>query len=216
MRAARRVFDLSMAAVAGLVSAPLAAVIAGAVKLESPGPVVHRAQRIGMDGQPFTLLKFRTMFDDQTGVRLTRAGDPRITRLGRVLRASKLDELPQLLNVLRGEMSLVGPRPEDPRYVDLYTPEQRVILSVRPGIVSLATIKYYREESMLAKFGSAWEKAYVDRVMPEKIMIDLAYERRRTLGSDLLVLGSALSLVLGAHRGNCLSSVGGRGSSGRR
>lgn len=184
----RRALDVTTATVALAVLWPVMAIVAVAVRSSSPGPVLHRAERIGRDGQPFTLLKFRTMVVGaaSAGPGVTAGGDPRITRVGRVLRRTKLDELPQLLNVLRGDMGLVGPRPEDARYVDTYTPEQREILSVRPGITSPASIRYRDEESVL-RGADDIEAAYRE-LMADKITIDLDYIRSRSVGSDLGVI----------------------------
>lgn len=184
----QRTIDL-VAAILGLVAlSPLFLVIAAMIKLSSPGPVFHRANRVGKDGVSFTLLKFRSMRADAAaaGPGITRSGDDRITGVGRWLRRSKVDELPQLLNVFRGEMSLVGPRPEDPRYVALYSPEQRRVLSARPGITSAASVQYRHEEALLT--GDEWEKKYVSEVMPAKLRIDMDYLDRRTTISDLGVL----------------------------
>jgi lipopolysaccharide/colanic/teichoic acid biosynthesis glycosyltransferase len=123
---------------------------------------------------------------ENSGPPITAEGDNRITFIGRILRRSKIDELPQLINVLKGEMSLVGPRPEDPRYVDQYTPDQKQILNFRPGITSAASLAYRREEQMLA--GPDWETVYRTRVLPAKLEIDLAYLARRTLLSDILLI----------------------------
>lgn len=185
---AQRLLDIVAASAALVVLAPLLALIALLVRAASPGPALHRAERAGRGGRPFRLLKFRSMVAGaaRQGPGITRTGDPRITPLGRVLRRAKLDELPQLFNVLRGEMSLVGPRPEDPRYVALYTPEQRRVLAVRPGLTSPATIRFRAEEALLA--GDDWEAQYVSAVMPQKLALDLDYLARRTFWSDLRLL----------------------------
>src|SRR5690242_5492140 len=181
-----RLFDVVTTVAGLLVLSPLFALLALAVKLSSPGPVLHRGRRVGKDGVEFDLFKFRSMRVGEGGPGITRAGDPRVTAVGRVLRKWKLDELPQLINVLRGEMSLVGPRPEAPRYVAMYDPAQRRILSVRPGMTSPASLLYRSEEEQLA--GDDWERTYVERVMPEKLRVDLAYIERRSVRSDLGVL----------------------------
>jgi lipopolysaccharide/colanic/teichoic acid biosynthesis glycosyltransferase len=177
-----------LCAAAGLVLlSPLLAGAALAVKLSSPGPVLHRAVRVGRAGNPFTMLKFRTMvLGAIAGPGITSAEDPRVTPVGHVLRRWKLDELPQLMNVLRGEMSLVGPRPEDPRYVAHYTPEQRRVLRVRPGLTSPASLRFSREESMLT--GEDWETAYLKRILPAKLSEDLEYLDHRSARSDLIIL----------------------------
>src|SRR5436305_1549910 len=144
----KRVFDVAVSLLALVVLSPLLALIALAVKATSSGPVFHRGERIGRGGAPFRILKFRTMRINASGPGLTRGGDARVTPLGRILRRSKLDELPQLVNILRGEMSIVGPRPEAPEYVRLYTAEQRRVLTVRPGLTSPASLRYRHEESL--------------------------------------------------------------------
>lgn len=183
-----RAIDLLAAGIGLLLLSPLFALVAAAVKIDSPGPVFHRARRVGKDGVLFQLYKFRSMVTDadKRGPGITATGDPRITRVGRFLRRTKIDELPQLINVLKGDMSLVGPRPEDPRYVALYTPEQRRVLTVRPGITSAASLAYRHEEQLLS--GPDWETVYRTQVMPAKLAIDLAYLERRTLVSDLKLI----------------------------
>lgn len=191
-----RLFDF-VASLAGIiVLSPLLGLIALAIKATSPGPVFYRARRIGKDGEEFRLYKFRTMFvgADKTGNMLTVAGDPRVTPIGRLLRRTKLDELPQLLNVIRGEMSLVGPRPEDPRYVRLYSREQRQVLSVRPGITSLASLQYRDESSLLT--GPDWEKRYVEEIMPAKLAIELEYIRQRSFRQDVRIILNTVSTVV--------------------
>lgn len=184
----KRLFDLLASGLGLLLLSPLFALIALLVRLTSPGPIFYRARRVGRGGREFTLYKFRSMVAnaDRQGPGITAAGDPRVTPIGRVLRRTKLDELPQLWNVLRGDMSLVGPRPEDPRYVALYTPEQRRVLDVRPGITSLASIEYRNEEAILR--GPDWEQRYIREVMPAKLAIDLRYVQQATLLTDLLII----------------------------
>lgn len=185
---ARRALDLVGAALGLALLAPLLLVIAVAVRASDGGPALHRARRIGRHGRPFELLKFRTMIPDaaRCGPAITAGGDPRVTPLGRWLRRTKLDELPQLINVLRGEMGLVGPRPEDPRYVALYSPAQRRVLAARPGITSAATLHYRHEEQILV--GLDWETRYRTQVMPAKLELDLDYLDRRSVLSDLLLI----------------------------
>jgi FlaA1/EpsC-like NDP-sugar epimerase/lipopolysaccharide/colanic/teichoic acid biosynthesis glycosyltransferase len=191
-----RVVDIIGSTLGLIFLTPLFLVVAGLIKLTSPGPVFYRALRTGKDGQPFHLYKFRSMQvnADKQGPKVTAADDPRITPLGRLLRRTKLDELPQLINVVKGEMSLVGPRPEDPRYADFYTPEQRQILNVRPGIVSAATMAYRYEEQILSVANT--ENIYLDKVMPAKLVIDLDYISRRTLWTDIgLIFQAIVSMV---------------------
>jgi lipopolysaccharide/colanic/teichoic acid biosynthesis glycosyltransferase len=186
----------SVASLFGLILlSPLFLLLGVLVKADSAGPVFFRAERIGRGGKPFHLVKFRSMVSRaaQRGPGITTVGDERITRMGRLLRRSKLDELPQLYNVLKGEMSLVGPRPEDPRYVALYTPEQRRLLEVRPGITSPASLRYRHEERLL--YGPDWERVYVEQVMPHKLQMELEYLERRTWLTDLdLISQTVLAL----------------------
>jgi lipopolysaccharide/colanic/teichoic acid biosynthesis glycosyltransferase len=184
----KRPIDAAVAGGALVVLAPALALIGAAVRLDSAGPALHRARRVGRGGREFTMYKFRTMRIDRPehGPRITHHADARITRVGRLLRKTKLDELPQLWNVLRGDMSLVGPRPEDPHYVALYTAEQRRVLQVRPGITGLAAVRFRNEEAMLV--GADWEQTYLTQVMPAKLAIDLEYVRRRSLLLDARVL----------------------------
>lgn len=180
-----RIVDIFAAGVGLVLLSPVWLLIAILIRLDSKGSVFYRAARIGRDGKPFRLYKFRSMVvgADQQGPGITTADDRRVTRMGSFLRRTKLDELPQLWNVLKGDMSLVGPRPEDPRYVALYTPAQRAVLQARPGITSAASLTYRHEERLLT--GSDWEEIYCTKVMPAKIDIDLAYLEQRTMLSDL-------------------------------
>lgn len=184
----KRLFDIAASGLGLLVLAPVLLAVALLVKLTSTGPVFYCAIRVGRYGRPFTLLKFRSMVvgADTQGPHITAVDDPRITRIGHFLRRTKLDELPQLINVLRGDMSIVGPRPEDPQFVALYTEEQRQVLSVRPGITSLASVKYRDEEAMLA--GMDVERYYVECVLPAKLAIDLEYVRHGNLWRDVLII----------------------------
>jgi lipopolysaccharide/colanic/teichoic acid biosynthesis glycosyltransferase len=184
----KRTFDIVIAACGLIVLAPAFGLIALCIRFDSSGPVFHHGLRSGRDGTLFRILKFRTMVAaaTPTGPGITVARDPRVTRVGRLLRWTKVDELPQLVNVLRGEMSLVGPRPEDPCYVALYTELQRRVLTVRPGITSLAAVSF-RHETRLLK-GEDWESNYVHQILPKKLALDLAYLDRPTLGEDLRVL----------------------------
>ena len=192
-----RIVDVVAATIGLIILSPLLAILAFIIKCDSPGPVLYRARRAGKGGREFRLYKFRTMAADahRRGPGVTGAGDPRITQAGRFLRRTKLDELPQLLNVLRGEISLVGPRPEDPRYVALYTPEQRRLLDVRPGITSMASLTYRNEERLL--IADDWEAQYINSILLDKLSIDLAYQARRTITSDLVLL---LRTIAGVFR----------------
>jgi len=194
----KRIFDFVISFLVILIALPLWLAVTIAIKLDSPGPVFHRATRIGKGGRPFTLYKFRTlglssvegMVADapSRGPGITRQADPRITRVGRFLRKLKIDEMPQLINVLKGEMSIVGPRPEDPRYVAHYTPEQRRVLSVRPGMASPAFNKYRHEEELLAAVGDGLERVYLTQILPDKLRMDLDYIEQQSFLLDLSVL----------------------------
>ena len=198
MTPARLWLDRALA-VAGLVlGAPVCTLAAVAVWCEDGRPVLFRQKRVGQGGAVFELLKFRSMYRNSSEILITAAGDRRVTRTGRWLRKFKLDELPQLWNVVRGEMSLVGPRPEVERYVDLGEPAWRDTLAVRPGITDLATLLYRDEECILAGFADT-EKAYREVLLPDKLALNLAYLERRTLWRDLqlITLTACYSLLPG-------------------
>jgi len=186
----KRLLDLVLSAAGLLILSPLFLVLALAVVTLSGWPVFFRQTRVGRDGRPFLLLKYRTMRQDAaSGLPITGRGDPRITRVGRVLRASKLDELPQLLNVLRGDMSFVGPRPEVPRYVARYTPEQAQVLRVRPGLTDPATVLFRDEERLLGGVDEPRrEDYYVSDILPRKLAINLEYITRAGVLYDLKVI----------------------------
>jgi len=190
-----RLLDIGAAALGLALLSPLFLLVGLWIKLDSPGPVFYRAARVGRNGAPFRLYKFRSMVAgaDRQVPGITATGDARVTRVGRFLRSTKLDELPQLINVLKGEMSLVGPRPEDPRYVALYTPEQCCVLAVRPGITSAASLAFRHEEQLLA--GEDWETLYREQVLPAKLAIDLAYLERRTAFSDLKLVFRTIAAI---------------------
>lgn len=193
MKAGKRALDLFGALTGLVVLWPLMLAIASLVKLDDGGPVFFRQQRVGQGGLPFRLWKFRTMVPEAParGGLLTATGDPRVTRIGAWLRRLKLDELPQLFNVLAAEMSLVGPRPEVPKYVALYTQKQRRVLALTPGITDEASIRYCDESTLLAE-ASDPERLYVDQIMPDKIRINLQYAARATLWSDFSVILTTL------------------------
>jgi lipopolysaccharide/colanic/teichoic acid biosynthesis glycosyltransferase len=184
----KRLMDMVISGAALAALSPILGILALAVKLSSPGPVFYKATRVGRGGELIKVYKFRSMVTgaDKAGPGVTTSGDARVTPIGRILRRYKLDELPQLLNVLRGDMSLVGPRPEDPRYVALYTPEQRLVLQVAPGITSPASL-YYRDEETLLQ-GQDWETQYVQQIMPAKLEIDLNYVKNANLGEDVKII----------------------------
>lgn len=191
----KRAFDLFWSILGLALLCPVLALVALAVKLEDGGPVFFRQVRIGRGGLPFRIWKFRTMIVDaeRLGRSITVGQDPRTTRIGRKLRAIKLDEIPQLINVLVGEMSFVGPRPEVPRYVELYSETQRGILELRPGITDLASIKYRNESELLAQAENP-DEMYVHEILPDKIGINQDYASRATILSDFLVILATLGL----------------------
>ena len=186
---AKRLLDLILSAAALVLIFPLLMAIALIAKLISPGPVLYRGKRIGLHGRPFLILKFRTMVlnAESLGGSATAADDPRLTRVGRFLRRFKLDELPQLLNVIKGEMSLVGPRPEVQKYVDLYSPEERQILTVLPGITDWASIWNSNEAAVLEGSRNP-EKTYEELIRPTKLALQLQYVRNRSFSTDLKIL----------------------------
>jgi len=188
----KRLLDLLVTLLLLPVALPLMAAIALWVRLDSPGPALFRQQRVGRGGRLFRIHKFRTMQQAEGGPQITARGDARITRAGRWLRAAKLDELPQLIDVLRGDMSLVGPRPEVPRYMALYPEDaRRLILSVRPGITDRAAIEFRDEERLLAESPDP-ERTYVERIMPIKQRHYLAYVARHSVAGDLRILFDTL------------------------
>ena len=196
MDTAKRAMDVGGVLLALPLALPLMAAIALWVRVDSPGPALFRQQRVGRGGRLFCMLKFRTMHAQSAGPQITATGDARITRAGRWLRASKLDELPQLINVLRGDMSLVGPRPEVPRYIALYSEDvRRQILSVRPGITDRAAIEFRDEECLLAQ-SSDPERTYVERIMPVKQRLYLDYVARHSVPGDVAILVQTVLAVL--------------------
>ena len=213
--ALKRIFDVIISLLAIVVALPLWLAVAIAIRLDSPGPIFHRAKRIGKDGDLFTLYKFRTMVTDASrrGPGITWQDDPRITRVGRLLRKLKIDEMPQLINVLKGEISIVGPRPEDPRYIAHYTPEQRRVLSVRPGMASPAFIRYRHEEQLLATAGDDVEHVYLTQILPDKLRMDLEYIEQQSFLFDLAVLvQAAFSLFTTTDRRHPTAAVSGQRS----
>jgi lipopolysaccharide/colanic/teichoic acid biosynthesis glycosyltransferase len=192
----KRAFDIVMAFTTLFLLIPLMIVVAMCIKLDSEGPVLFRQQRVGRGFRPFWIYKFRTMRKSvgQDGSQVTVGNDSRITRVGRFLRQTKLDELPQLINILRGDMSFVGPRPEVPRYVRLFQREYREILTVRPGLTDLASLKYRDEAALLAKADNP-EEEYTTRVLPDKINLSKDYIRHSSFLFDLgLILRTILAV----------------------
>ncbi len=186
---AKRLFDFFSALMGLVLLSPLFLGVALLIKLEDRGPVFFRQERVGLGGKPFRVWKFRTMVvnAERLGGPLTVGADPRITRTGAFLRAAKVDELPQLINVLLGQMSLVGPRPEVPKYAALYTEEQRQVLKLRPGMTDPASIRFRNENELLAS-ESHPERTYVEKILPEKICLNLEYARQRSLWRDIQII----------------------------
>ncbi|MFC7400989.1 sugar transferase [Citricoccus sp. GCM10030269] len=192
----KRVFDTVVSAGALVVSSPVMAVVAVAIKASSPGPVMFTQERVGLHGRPFRIHKFRTMRTDHDGLAVSGTGDPRVTRVGAVLRRTKLDEIPQFYDVLRGRMSLVGPRPEVPEYVAQWTdPAVSVILSVRPGITDPASIEFRNEGDELALAPDP-ESHYVNSILPRKTAAYVEYVHSRSFTGDLRILGNTAKAVL--------------------
>lgn len=195
----KRLFDLTGALLALALLWPLLLAIALAVRLDSPGPALFRQERVGRHGRSFRIHKFRTMAADAParGLPLTVGADPRITRVGAWLRRTRLDELPQFIDILRGDMSLVGPRPEVPRYVALYPPALRDrVLAVRPGLTDPASLQFIDEAALLAAAADP-EREYVDVILPRKLALAADYAERATLTGDLCVLWRTLRRLAG-------------------
>lgn len=193
---AKRAFDLVFSAAVLLLLSPLLLAVAAWIRLDSRGPVFFRQLRVGRHGREFRILKFRTMHVDapSKGPQITVGGDPRITRSGRLLRKYKIDEFPQFINVLLGDMSVVGPRPEVPRYVAMYPPATReLVLSVRPGITDLASIEYRDENELLGRSADP-ERTYVEQVMPAKLAFCERYVRERSFAGDLGIIGRTFAV----------------------
>ncbi len=196
---AKRAMDIVLSACALAVLWPLLLLIALAIWIDDPGPVFYRQVRVGRNGKTFRIFKFRSMVmdADKKGLAITVGRDSRITRVGAVLRKTKLDELAQLLNVILGQMSFVGPRPEVPKYVELYTPYQRQVLLVRPGITDYASIAYRNENDLLAGAPNP-EAMYIEQIMPDKIELNMKYLREISPLADIrLILKTIVAVIKG-------------------
>ncbi len=193
----KRLFDIVMAVLGLLLLFPLLLLVALLIKLDSPGPIFFRQERIGKKLRPFFIYKFRTMVHDASckGGLITVGADPRITRVGRILRKTKVDELPQLINIVKGEMSFVGPRPEVPRYVELFRQDYEEILNVPPGLTDLASLRY-RDEAEVLQRAENPEDEYIRRILPDKIRLAKEYLRRSSLSFDItLIFRTLVALV---------------------
>ena len=195
--ALKRLMDIVVSGCALAVLWPVLLLIAIAIKIDDPGPVFYRQVRVGRSGKTFRIYKFRTMVvdADKKGLAITVGRDNRITRMGAFLRKTKLDELAQLINVFTGEMSFVGPRPEVPKYVDMYTPYQRQVLLVRPGITDYASIAYRNENDLLAGADDP-EKMYIEKIMPDKIELNMKYLREISPLADIRLILSTIVAVI--------------------
>lgn len=193
----KRLMDLTLSALGLIVLSPALAAIALWIKLDSAGPVFYRGVRVGRDGVEFRMFKFRSMLQnaDAIGGTSTPEDDPRITRPGKFLRKYKLDELPQLLNVLNGSMSLVGPRPQVRWAVDLYTPEEKTILRVKPGITDYASLRF-RDEGEILKGSTNPDKDYLEKIHPEKMRLSLEYARTHSTWLDCKILASTVAAII--------------------
>lgn len=184
-----RIIEFFLALIGLLLLSPFLILIAIAVRLDSGKPVFFIQERVGKKGKPFNLYKFRTMIRlaHRGGYLTVGSNDTRVTRVGKRLRKTKLDELPQLFNVLKGDMSFVGPRPEVIKYVELYTEEQRRVLNVRPGITDLASIEFFNENELLGQ-SSRPEQTYIEEIMPKKLEINLRYLEKKSFFNDVIVI----------------------------
>lgn len=193
--ACKRAFDILCSFLGLTVLSPVLLVVSVLVAVTSPGGVFFRQERVGKDGKPFRIFKFRSMRKDNAGLKITTGNDSRITPVGRFLRKSKIDELPQLINVLVGDMSFVGPRPEVADYVNLYTPYQRQVLLVRPGITGLASIRFRNENDLLTASDDP-NRTYVEQIMPRKIDLDLEYIPHASVFYDIKLIFQTFAVVI--------------------
>lgn len=194
----KRFMDVILSFIVLIILLPFFLLLSLLIIIDSPGGVFYSQERIGKDGKPFKLLKFRSMrpYADQQSKLTIGNSDPRITRMGKFIRKYKLDEFPQLLNVIKGEMSIVGPRPEVPKYVEMYDAEQRKVLSLRPGLTDYASIKYFKENDLLAKAEDP-EKEYIEVIMPAKLEINLEYIEKKSLATDLKIIFKTMGRIVG-------------------
>ncbi|MGE5205189.1 MAG: sugar transferase [Chlamydiota bacterium] len=201
LSAGKRGFDAVFAALVLLCGLPLMLLIAVLIKITSPGPILFQHTRVGQGGVLFSLIKFRSMsIRASGGSNLTRSGDSRVTPVGRFLRRTKLDELPQMYNVLRGDMSLVGPRPDVPEFMDTLSDDLRPVLLLRPGVTSLASISYRDEEAVLAAVPAEQMRSfYIEQLLPRKIALDLQYARAASFASDLKLIAWTAAVMLPLH-----------------
>lgn len=195
----KRTFDIVFSLLGVVLALPLFLIISILILIDSPGRILFRQRRVGQGGKLFNILKFRTMSHSDKGSLLTLAEDDRVTKVGRILRKTKLDELPQLFNVLKGDMSFVGPRPEVPYFVAKYTDSQREILKAKPGITDLASIEF-RDESELFSEDVDAESFYVEHIMPKKIELNKEYLNKMSLKTDVGIILNTLKVIIGGLR----------------
>ena len=193
----KRIFDLLSSLTVFLLLLPITLLIALLIIADSKGGVFYKQERIGKNGKPFLLWKFRTMSvnADQLGLITVGGRDPRVTRVGYYLRKYKLDELPQLINIMLNDMSVVGPRPEVKKYVDLYTKRQQQVLQVKPGLTDLASLNYLNENELLGKAKNP-EKTYIEEIMPAKLELNLEYIEKQSLAYDLRIIFKTISKIM--------------------
>lgn len=195
----KRIFDITAALIGLILFSPFFLILAVAIKLETPGPVFYRGDRVGKNGIPFKIFKFRTMVQnaDQIGGTSTSSADPRVTETGHFIRRFKLDEIAQLINVLIGDMSIVGPRPEVQKFVDMYTEEETRILTVRPGITDWASIRFHNEGEIIEASGiEDPDEAYAQLIRPEKLRLQMKYVTERNFWIDLTIIFKTLTTIV--------------------
>ena len=191
----KRIFDLISSSIVLVLLTPLLFLISLLIILDSKGGPFYIQVRIGQNGIPFGLYKFRSMRIDTEGLKITVGKDPRITKIGSIIRKYKLDELPQLINIIKGEMSVVGPRPETPNYVELYSEEQKKVLKVKPGLTDYASL-YYIDESRILSERDNPEKAYIEEVMPAKLMLNQKYIQDASFWIDMKIIFKTIFKIL--------------------
>lgn len=193
---AKRIMDIAICAAAVIIASPFLLIFSVLIKLTSKGPVLFKQERVGKDMKPFYILKFRTMVQDadKRGVQLTSGNDDRITKFGRFLRAINMDEMPQLFNVLKGEMSIIGTRPEVMRYVEHYTDEMYATLLLPPGMLSLASVKYKNENAMLDGAQDP-QRVYIEQILPDKMKYNLEYLKKLCIKEDFKLIGMSIACM---------------------
>lgn len=193
----KRFFDIILSLMVIIIGFPFALIIAVCIRIDSKGPVLYRQVRVGRNNKDFSLLKFRTMYveSDKSGLLTVGTNDSRITRVGGFLRRYKIDEFPQFVNILKGDMSIVGPRPEVRKYVELYSAEQMRVLSVRPGLTDYASIRYVNENEILAKASNP-EETYINEVMQDKLKLNLQYIDKSSIIEDIKIVFQTFKAIL--------------------